>query len=194
MKNTANGTRADFLFEAHLLKRIQRTGWQILGENKESVTEHLYLSTIITYLLAKEIKVNMERVLVMSLFHDFHETRTGDVDKISLNYITRDTDKANRDIFLSLPFGREVLTILNEYEKKKSLEARIVYEANILALVIELKTLIDKGSQHAKEWLQANVERLRLKESKALAKEIIETDSQDFWKDIRHSLHTQFRQ
>ncbi|MBI2641023.1 HD domain-containing protein [Candidatus Roizmanbacteria bacterium] len=184
---------ANFLFEAQVLKRVQRTGWQILGENEESISEHLYLTSIITFILAKQMKVNTEKVLTMALFHDFHETRVGDVDKIGLNYLKRDVEKANKDIFEKLSFGKELLQLLIEYEEKKSLEAKLVYEANVIALTIELKTLVDKGSIHAKEWLEANKERVRLKESKALIKEIMHTDSQDFWKEIRDKLHGSFK-
>ncbi|KKR33469.1 MAG: hypothetical protein UT63_C0016G0008 [Candidatus Gottesmanbacteria bacterium GW2011_GWC2_39_8] len=183
---------ADFLFEAQTLKRIKRTGWQILGENEENIADHLYLTAVIAYVLSTKIKADREKVLLMALFHDFHETRIGDLDKISLNYVTRDIKKANDDIFEKLPFGRDLVKILSEYETKKSLEAKIVYEANVLALLIELKTLVDKGSIHAGEWLSANKKRLKLKESKELADEIMSTDSQDFWKEIREKLHREF--
>ena len=184
---------ANFLFETQVLKRLRRTGWQILGVEDESISEHLYLTTVIAFILAKQLHVNMEKALVMSLFHDTHETRVGDVDKIALGYIKRDISKANKDIFQHLPFGGEVLSILGEYEKKKSLEARLVYEANVIALIIQLKTFVDRGNPHAKEWLTANKERVKLKESKMLVEEIMNTDSQDFWKDIRNKLHTKFK-
>lgn len=184
---------ADFLFETQVLKRLKRTGWQILGVEEESISEHLYLTAVITFILAKQVKVDMAKVLTMALFHDTHETRVGDVDKIALDYIKRDIAKANKDIFRGLPFGREVLLILDEYEKKKSLEARLVYEANVIALTIQLKTFVDKGNPQAKEWLMANKERIKLKESRALIKEIMNTDSQDFWQHIRNKLHSEFR-
>ena len=192
-KRRKNSKEVNLLFEAQLLRRIKRTGWQILGENEESVAAHSYLTAIITFVLAKELKLNSEKALIMALFHDFHETRTGDVDKISLNYITRDIDKANREIFSVLPFGQEILAILKEYEEKKSLIARIVYEANILALMVELKGLVDRGNRYAREWLSANGERVKLKQAKKLARQIMTTDSQDFWKDIRDNLHDKFR-
>lgn len=36
----------------------------------------------------------------MSIFHDFHEGRTGEMDKVAKLYMTRHEDKANIDIFL----------------------------------------------------------------------------------------------
>ena len=185
--------RANFLFETQVLKRLKRTGWQILGVEDEYISEYLYLTAVITFVLAKQLNVDMGKVLTMALFHDTHETRVGDVDKIALGYIKRDISKANKDIFQGLPFGKEVLLILGEYEKKKSLEARLVYEANVIALIIQLKTHVDRGNLHAKEWLMANKERVSLKESKTLVAEIMKTDSQDFWQDIRNKLHSGFK-
>ena len=61
------------------------------------------MTCVIAYFLAKELKANMETVLVMSIFHDFHEARTGESDKIARFYTTRDQDKANQHIFLKMP-------------------------------------------------------------------------------------------
>src|SRR3972149_11157742 len=89
----------NLVFEAAVVKRMLRTGWQILGDNQEGVGEHGFMTCVIAYFLAKELNANMEKVLIMAVFHDFHEARTGDLDKIATFYMTRDQDKANRDIF-----------------------------------------------------------------------------------------------
>lgn len=132
----------------------------------------------------------METVLTMAVFHDFHEARTGDLDKIATFYMTRDQEKANRDIFKGV--DGELLDILEAYEKKESLEARIVYEANVIALLVELKLLIEKGNTHAKEWLDGNLDRLRLPEAITLAQDLAQTDSHDWWKHLRQTLHEEF--
>jgi len=132
----------------------------------------------------------METVLVMSVFHDFHEARTGDLDKIAKFYMTRDQDRANRDIFGGV--DDELLKRLDTYEKKETIEAKIAYEANVIAFLVELKLLVEKGNTHAKEWLDGNAKRLRLPEAVALAREISEGDSHDWWKSIRKTLHEEF--
>jgi putative hydrolase of HD superfamily len=184
----------NLIYEAAVVKRLKRTGWQILGDNEESIGEHSFMTAVIVLFLAKEVKndkpVNIEKVLTMSILHDFHEARTGDVDKIATFYITRDERKANRDIFQSVDLG--IVTTLDEYEQKNSLEAKIVYEANIIALLVELKILVEKGNVHAQEWLMEDAKRLRLSQSKQLAQTIITTDSHDWWKDIRNKLREEF--
>lgn len=188
----------NLVFEAAAVKRMKRTGWMLLGDNEEGVGEHSFMTCVIAYLLAKQInaksqakrKVPMETVLVMSVFHDFHESRTGDLDKIAKFYLTRDQDKANRHIFKGV--DDELLKMLDIYEKQQTLEARIVYEANVIAFAVELKLLIEKGNVHAQEWLTANTSRLRIPEAIALAKSIAASSSQAWWESIRKTLHEEF--
>ena len=185
LKHTTN-----LVYEAAVVKRLKRTGWQILGDNDEGVGEHTFMTAVIAYFLARQQSVNMEKVLVMSVFHDFHEARTGDLDKIAKFYMTRDQDKANRDIFKGV--DDELLVTLTEYEERQSLEAKIVYEANVIAFLVELKLLIEKGNTHAQEWLDGNIRRLRIPEAISLAQELASTSSQDWWKNIRKTLHEEF--
>ncbi len=185
----------NLIFEAAVLKRLQRTGWQILGDNQESVGEHSYMTAVIGYLLARMISkpkrsIDLEKVLLMSIFHDFHEARTGDVDKISTFYVTRDEGRANDDIFSTT--DPEMADTLVEYEKRESPEAKIVYEANIVALLVELKALQEKGNRNVDDWIEGNCKRLRIPEAKQLAKEICSSNTQDWWKDIRKKLHKSF--
>lgn len=180
----------NLVFEAAAVKRMRRTGWMILGDNEEGVGEHSFMTCVIAYLLAKELKANMETVLIMSVFHDFHEARTGDLDKLAKFYMTRDQDKANRHIFKGV--DDELLKTLDTYEKKQTLEARIVFEANVIAFAVELKLLIEKGNVHAQEWLDANTKRLRIPEAIALANSLSASSSQAWWEDIRKTLHEEF--
>lgn len=190
----------NLIFEAAVVKRMKRTGWMIMGDNEEGVGEHTFMTCVIAYFLAKELKanskgelnINMETVLIMSIFHDFHEARTGDMDKIAKFYMQRDQDRANSDIFKSVDDG--LLDTLTTYEKKETLEARITYEANVVAFLVELKLLMEKGNTHAADWFRGNATRLRMPEAIALAHEIESSDSHDWWKSIRKTLHEEFAQ
>lgn len=188
----------NLIYEAANVKRMLRTGWQRLGDNEEGVGEHSFMTAVIAYLLARQINlqknsdrmVSMEKILVMSIFHDFHEGRTGEMDKVAKLYMTRHEDKANLDIFSGI--DDELLAQLNEYEAKKTLEAQVVYEANVIAFGVECKILMERGNTHAKEWMDANSLRVRLPESIALMTALAGTDSQDWWKDIREAIHEEF--
>lgn len=190
---------AHLIYEAAVVKRTLRTGWQRLGDNSEGVGEHSFMTAVIAYLLARKIQsqndpsrtVNMEKTLVMSIFHDFHEGRTGEMDKLAKFYMDRHEDRANQDIFGAI--DQPLLETLNEYETKETLEARLVYEANIIAFGVECKILIEKGNTNAREWLSSNSERLRLPESVELMKLLSEMNSHDWWKSIRLEILEGFR-
>ncbi len=193
-----NKATTNLIYEAANVKRMLRTGWQRLGDNEEGVGEHSFMTAVIAYLLAREVNgqkkagrsVSMEKVMLMSIFHDFHEGRTGEMDKVAKLYMTRHEDKANEDIFGEV--DKELLDLLTEYEAKQSLEALVVYEANVIAFGVECKILMERGNTHAKEWMDANALRVRLPESVALATSLANTDSQDWWKDIRDEIHEEF--
>jgi len=184
---------ANFLFEAATLKRLQRTGWQILGGNEESIAEHSYMVAVISFILAESLKIDVEKTLLMALFHDFIETRTGDIYKLSDLYVKVDEKKAAEDAFSGLTFQDNLINIIKEYEEEKTLEAKIVHDADTLALCVELKQLIENGNSHAREWYNANLEKVKLAKSKKLAKEIDTTNSQDWWKKERDILHRSFK-
>jgi len=190
--------RTNLVYEAANVKRMLRTGWQRLGDNEEGVGEHSFMTAVIAYLMAREMndagdpdrRVSMEKVMVMSIFHDFHEGRTGEMDKVAKRYMTRHEDKANGDIFKGV--DDELLTLLNEYEARRSLEALVVYEANVIAFGVECRILMEKGNTHAKEWMDGNSKRVRLPESVKLMEAIARTDSQDWWKRLREEIHEEF--
>jgi putative hydrolase of HD superfamily len=189
-----NKNLADFLFEATTLKRLQRTGWQILGGgNKESVADHSYMVAVISLILAEELKAKKEKVLEMALFHDFSETRTGDVYKLADLYVKTDEIKAAKDSFSNLPSSSKIVGLIKEYDEGKTLEARIVHDADNLALILELKHLMENGNTNAGEWFEANKDRLKLKESKELFEEIKKSNSQNWWKKERQIIHKRYK-
>ena len=188
MKNIHNNL-VDFLFEAAALKRLKRTGWQILGDNKESIAEHSFMVAVIAFVLAQKLNANLEKILLISLFHDFEEARTGDVYKLADLYTKVDKKKAIQHSFSNLPKSDKITKLLEEYEQRISLEAKIVKDADTLSLCFELKQLIEKGNENAKEWLTANLDALKLEESKKIGRELMNSNSQNWWKQERNILN-----
>ena len=105
----------DFLFEAATLKRLKRTGWQIIGDNSESIAEHTYMVAVISYVFSLQLKVDIKKILLMALFHDLDETRTGDVYKLADLYISVDKIKAGSDALSNLKYNNELTSLLKEY-------------------------------------------------------------------------------
>ena len=172
----------NFLFEVGILKRIPRSGYQFLGTGSESVADHSFRVAIIAYLLAKnEPKADTQKVVLMSLFHDFHEARTGDHNYVNKRYVTVNEDKAVSDLAQKLTSGQEIVSLIDEFNSRETLEARLVQDADQLDFILELKRQQDLGNKSAAEWLKYSVKRLITDFSKKLANEIVHTDSSDWW-------------
>jgi putative hydrolases of HD superfamily len=177
MRNVIN-----LLFEVGMLKKTPRTGYQFLGSGQESVAEHSFRAAIIGYILAKQDgKVDPYKVVLMCLFHDFHEARTGDHNYVNKQYVTVDEDKAVRDLARDLPFGGEIISVTDEFNLAGTTEARIARDADQLDLMIELKEKKDLGNRYAVDWLFYAEKRLLTEGGKKLADELMKTDSTDWW-------------
>jgi len=145
--------------------------------------------SVISLLISDILGADKEKVLTMSLFHDFSEGRTGDVYKLADFYVNVNEKKANEDAFHNLPNSSKIIGILEEYEEAKTLESKIVHDADVLALMIELKILIENGNRNAGEWFEGNLKRLKLKESQKIGREIEKSNSQNWWKKERSMIH-----
>jgi putative hydrolases of HD superfamily len=177
MKNIAN-----FLFEAGMLKRTPRSGFQFLGSGSESVAEHIFRTTYVGYALGKmEQHVDVDKLIKMCLFHDLPEARTGDLNYVNKKYVVADEKKAVYDLTATLPFGSELLGIINEYEEGKTIEALLARDADQLEMILALKEYKDIGNRYADEWLEFSLKRLQTETAKELAKVILETDSSLWW-------------
>jgi len=75
------------------------------------------MTAVIAYFLCRLKRANTETVLTLAIFHDFHEGRTGGIDKLAKFYIIRHEDRANKDIFASI--DTQLLKTLELYEEKK---------------------------------------------------------------------------
>lgn len=171
-----------FLFEVGMLKKTPRTGYQFLGTGSESVAEHSFRTAVIGYVLAsQEPEADRNKVVLMCLFHDFHEARTGDHNYVNKRYVQVDENKAVRDMAQDLLFGREIVDIADEFNGASTLEARISKDADQLDLILELKEQLDLGNTYAKEWLSYAVQRLCTENAKKMAEEILTTDSTEWW-------------
>jgi putative hydrolase of HD superfamily len=177
MKNIAN-----FLFEAGMLKRTPRTGYQFLGSGAESVAEHIFRTSYIGFVLGKmEEDVDADRIIKMCLFHDLPEARTGDQNYVNKKYVTVNEQKAIDDMAMPLPFGGEIKALIVEFNEGKTREAQLARDADQLDFILSLKEWKDIGNAYAEEWLEFSLRRLRTEAAKNLARVILETDSSLWW-------------
>jgi putative hydrolase of HD superfamily len=174
----------EFLFEIGMLKKSPRTGYQFLGTGKESVADHSFRTAVIGYALASmEPAADLKKVVLMSLFHDFPEARTGDHNYVNKKYVKSDEEGALRDQVRDLDFGDEIISLAHEFNEDLTLEAQLARDADQIDLILELKEQLDFGNPNAKDWLDFAVERLLTEKAKNMAREILETESTNWWFD-----------
>jgi 5'-deoxynucleotidase YfbR-like HD superfamily hydrolase len=177
MRNIAN-----FLFEAGMLKRTPRSGFQFLGSGAESVAEHIFRTSYIGYALGKlAAGVDVDRLIKMCLFHDLPEARTGDLNYVNKKYVEADEKKATEDLAQTLPFGGEIRALIFEFLEGKTEEARLAHDADQLEMILALKEYKDLGNKYTDEWLGFSLKRLQTQAARDLAREILETDSSLWW-------------
>ena len=179
MKNIAH-----FFFELGMLKRTPRTGFQFLGSGAETVAEHIFRTAMIGYALAQlDEQADAGRVVLLCLFHDVPEARTGDLNYVNKKYVRADEGKAVEDLARTLPFGDDYRALHGEFAEKCTREALLAHDADQLEMILALKEHKDLGNRYADEWYPFSVRRLRTEVAKRLAETIWTTDSSRWWFD-----------
>lgn len=183
-KNKTTKQVVNFLFEVGILAKTPRSGFHFLGTGDQTVAEHINRVSYIGYLLAlMDGKVDLSKVLQMCLLHDISETRISDLNYVHQKYVERKEHEAHVDITNSVPFGDRMYTLISEYEERKSPESLIVKDADTLEWIMSLKEELDTGNSRALSWIKPSIKRLKTPVAKELAKEIMKTDSNDWWYD-----------
>ena len=172
---------ADFLFEAGMLRKTPRTGYQFLGTGCENVAEHSFRTCIIGYILAKEAEADIARTTMLCLFHDFAEARTGDFNYVNRIYNKSDPKSALEHAAFGTGLSEELLDIWDELKSETSLEAKLAHDADQIDLILNLKEELDLGNKYAAKWLEGSLKRLVTDAGKKLAGAIVETDHTDWW-------------
>jgi len=143
----------DFLFEIGALRHQPRMWHRFMGGDVASITEHhfrvIWLALIIA---AREKKGNIEKILKMALVHDIPESRTGDADYLSRQYVKRDEDKALEHMLDKTSVKRPFVAAWKEFERRRSIESKIVKDADNLDVDIELREQGAKGLKLEKDW------------------------------------------
>ncbi|MFA5072829.1 MAG: HD domain-containing protein [Nitrospirota bacterium] len=175
-------TIANFLFEAGMLKRTPRSGFQFLGSGAESVAEHSFRTAYIGYALAMIVPgIDSDKVIKLCLFHDLPEARTGDLNYVNKKYVTVDDQKAVHDLSENLPFGRELSDTIREFSENTTKEAELARDADQVEMILSLKECLDLGNKYAEEWIAFSLKRLKTQAARELAQAILETDSSLWW-------------
>jgi putative hydrolase of HD superfamily len=173
----------NLLFQAQMLKRVNRTGYRFMGFGKETVAEHSFIVTFIAFVMTKMAPgVNGLKLISMGLLHDLTEAMTGDLDSVQKRYVEADERKAVDDMVKNLFFGESISLLIEEFNAGETEESKLAQDADQLAFIIDLKVMKDIGHNPASEWLNFVTGRLQTKIGKKIAKSILETGWDSWWR------------
>jgi len=117
----------------------------------------------------------------MALIHDLAETRIGDFNAVNKIYNKADEKKALEDTFSDTPMKEEILSLWKEYRSLKSLEAKLVHDADVIDLIIQLKEQKDLNNPYADKWIEYAKRKLITEEAKKLVKAILKVEWCSWW-------------
>lgn len=173
----------ELLFEVGCFRFVSRSWKRFLAPLAANNAEHTLRVAWTALILAKYEKgANLEKILKMAIVHDLPESRCGDVDYLSRQYTERNEKMALEDILKDTSCGKEMAELWQEYEDKKSIEAKIVKDADNLDVELELREFREFGSTLPDNWG-------KIRKEKVFPKLFTES-AKKFWEEINNvNLH-----
>lgn len=179
----------NFIAEAGTLKRIKRSGWWMLGiPRDESVAEHSFRCAAIGYVLARLEKADSYKVLLMTLFNDFHEARIGDQHKVAHKYLN--VREAEKKAFLDQvedldkDIKDELIEIRAEHDGQQTLESLVARDADLLECLLQAKEYKDMGFKEAEKFFKKAPEHLKTESASNLWESAKNWDSNAWWEKL----------
>jgi len=141
----------ELIYEIGCMRFVQRTWKRFLNADFQNVSEHTLRVIWISLILAKRENADINKIIKMALVHDISESRTGDVDYLSRQFCNRLDEKAIQEILQETSL-EDFKKIWEEYEKRETIEAKIVKDADNLDANFELKEQEVNGINVGKQW------------------------------------------
>jgi putative hydrolases of HD superfamily len=181
-KDIPIGEVGKFVYESGILSKTPRSGLWFLGTGQQSVAEHSLRTAFIAYALCHLVpEAKIERAVLLALFHDFGEGRTSDLNYVHQRYGRLAEDSAFADIAKSISFGAEMQDFYEEVQKRETLEAKLVKDADQLEWLATLREEQVKGNSKAKQWATIAFKRLKTPAGKKLGKSLLAMNPDDWW-------------
>lgn len=146
------GSDVNFLFEMGNIRLIDRMWRRFHFKDSANVAEHhfrvFWIAMVIAAREAKNYpKLDTGKIAKMCLLHDITESRTAEVDYISRQYTERNEEMAIQDILADTSVETEMFALWQEYEARKTIEAKIAKDADNLDVDMELAEQAATGNQ-----------------------------------------------
>ena len=171
-----------------MIKSHQQT---LLSEDlTDNIASHTFRTTFIGYFLAKELKADADKVIKMCLLHDLEETRSADQNWVHKRYLKVFEGEIRDEQLKNVLHSKELINLSKEYQERKTLEAKIAKDADLLDEILLLREYQWQGNKEAEFWLnpgrlKSQQEKLMsTKLAKKLAKEIKKQNPTFWWKSL----------
>lgn len=144
----------DFLFELGSMRKLLRMHRQRLltDDMSDNIASHSYRVAMIGWLLAQEEDADPYKVVMMCLLHDVGEIRSGDQNYIHKRYVKVFEDQIKEEQLGALPYA-DLKNVLDEYDERKTKEAIVAKDADLLDQTLLLREYELQGNAEAKRWL-----------------------------------------
>ena len=198
MKETKLRNAMRFYLLATQLKYKIRSGWDenhwnVSKERLESVAEHVYGACILAISLDSEFEcdIDLYKVIKMLVIHEVGEVDIGDItpfDNVSEEEKFKIEHEAIERVVGDLVKKDELISLLSEFDERKTKEAIFAYHCDKLEADLQSKVYQDMGCHHSLDDQKNNVV---FKNAKAQA--MVENGAEtafDIWYEWDKSIYT----
>ena len=156
-----------FYLLATQLKYKIRSGWDenhwnVSKERLESIAEHVFGTCILALSIDSEFKTNLDidKVIKMLVLHEIGEVVIGDItpfDNVTPEEKMKIEHEAMKKVIGDLVNKEEFLSLLFEFDEKKTKESIFAHHCDKLEADIQAKVYQDMGCQHPLDEQENNV-------------------------------------
>jgi putative hydrolases of HD superfamily len=144
----------NFLYEMGNIRLIDRMWRRFHFQDSANVAEHHFRVFWIAMVIAAHEggDIDTGKIAKLCLLHDITESRVGEVDYISRQYVVRKEEEAINDMLAATAIRDEYLELFHEYELRESIESKIVKDADTLDVDFELAEQVSRGNTIGTRW------------------------------------------
>jgi putative hydrolase of HD superfamily len=126
---------------------------------------------------------------MMCLFHDTQEARVNDLHRVAARYINmRDPEtKAFSEQVERLPqhISEGIVSLMDNYENRKSLEALVAHDADLLECLIQAREYQAQGYADVQDWINNCQAGLETESAKRIAEESLQVEPKEWWQGLK---------
>ena len=142
-----------FYILATSLKNKIRQGsiyWNVTAPRRESIAEHVYDTCMLAIAIHSEYKMDIDisKVIQMLVIHELEEVIIGDItpfDNVTQQQKEEIGKKAVEEIVSSLILKDKYIALTDEFNERKTKEARFAYLCDKLDFDLQMKLYTDQG-------------------------------------------------